>query len=274
MPDSPDVGNLTRDLLTNFLGAGSLTVWTVVAVRWWKGRELLTLAPRVRIPGDHSAAPWAFALAFLLPLLMAGVLPVSRVPSVLRVQQECLRMLLQLLVLGGMVASTGGSWARPEGAARPGFWYRVLAGCAAFLASLAPVMIVQYFVVEKLGLREDEGKHIFFKILEADPGIGTALWIAVAVVVLAPLTEELMYRVVLQGWAEGRATPRDSILLVAAMFAAVHYDRGRPDFLPLFPLALILGYLYYRLHSYLAVVVMHALFNATNLAMALLKPPG
>jgi membrane protease YdiL (CAAX protease family) len=36
-------------------------------------------------------------------------------------------------------------------------------------------------------------------------------------------------------------------------------------------LALILGYIYYRLRSYVALVVAHALFNAMNIALALLR---
>jgi len=40
--------------------------------------------------------------------------------------------------------------------------------------------------------------------------------------------------------------------------------------LPLVPLALILGYVYYRRHSYLSVVLLHALFNGANLWLALI----
>jgi membrane protease YdiL (CAAX protease family) len=43
--------------------------------------------------------------------------------------------------------------------------------------------------------------------------------------------------------------------------------------LPLLPLALVLGYVYDRRHSYLAVVVLHALFNLTMLAAQLLTLP-
>ena len=38
-----------------------------------------------------------------------------------------------------------------------------------------------------------------------------------------------------------------------------------------FPLALVLGYVFHRRHSFLAVVVLHAIFNAMNLIIALLK---
>jgi membrane protease YdiL (CAAX protease family) len=52
------------------------------------------------------------------------------------------------------------------------------------------------------------------------------------------------------------------------IFSVVH---GVPDCFPLFPLALILGFVYHRTRSFLAVVVLHALFNATNLTLSVLN---
>ena len=72
---------------------------------------------------------------------------------------------------------------------------------------------------------------------------------------------------ILQGWLQSRIEPAWAIFAVAVLFAFVH---GWPDSLPLIPLSLILGYVYYRRHSYLAVVMLHLLFNATNLALAVL----
>jgi membrane protease YdiL (CAAX protease family) len=94
--------------------------------------------------------------------------------------------------------------------------------------------------------------------------------VALAAVVLAPLAEELMFRVVIQGWLESREKPAAAITTTALLFSVIH---GLPDAIGLFPLALILGYVYRRTHSYLAVVVLHGLFNAFNLSMVLLARP-
>jgi membrane protease YdiL (CAAX protease family) len=85
--------------------------------------------------------------------------------------------------------------------------------------------------------------------------------------VLAPLVEELIYRVVLQTWLQKIAPPREALIAVAIIFAAVH---RLPDALPLLPLALILGYVYQQRRSFLTIVLIHMLFNAVNLILALL----
>jgi membrane protease YdiL (CAAX protease family) len=86
-------------------------------------------------------------------------------------------------------------------------------------------------------------------------------------VVAAPLTEELMFRVILQGALSRLVPPRVAIPLVAWCFCSVH---GLVDGLALIPLALILGIVFHRTHNYLTVVVIHALFNATMIALQLL----
>jgi membrane protease YdiL (CAAX protease family) len=140
-------------------------------------------------------------------------------------------------------------------------------GVAGFLAAWLPVVGVSA-LVEWLGWRAEGARHPFLRILEASPGIAAVLAIGIAVVLLAPLTEELLYRVILQGWLESRMSPRAALVFVALIFSIVHSQDGRPDALPLLPLALVLGYVYQRRHSYPAVVVLHGLFNAVNLALA------
>jgi membrane protease YdiL (CAAX protease family) len=48
------------------------------------------------------------------------------------------------------------------------------------------------------------------------------------------------------------------------MFAVAHIGQGVAPF-SLFPLALVLGYLYQRTHRIVPSIVCHALFNATSL---------
>jgi membrane protease YdiL (CAAX protease family) len=55
-----------------------------------------------------------------------------------------------------------------------------------------------------------------------------------------------------------------AIGIVTVLFAAVH---GLPDALPIVPLALVLGYVFHRTRSYVAVVTLHALFNSYNLIL-------
>ena len=87
-----------------------------------------------------------------------------------------------------------------------------------------------------------------------------------AAVISAPLAEEMLFRVCLQGQLETRLPAGWAIAITAFVFAGIH---GRYDALPLLPLALVLGVLYHFRRSYVAVVTGHALFNATFLILAL-----
>lgn len=86
--------------------------------------------------------------------------------------------------------------------------------------------------------------------------------------IAAPLYEELMFRVMLQGTLEKSWSPAVSNGLSSALFAALHGW----DFAPIFALSLVLGYLHSRTRSYFAVVWMHALFNGFNLLALALCP--
>jgi membrane protease YdiL (CAAX protease family) len=55
------------------------------------------------------------------------------------------------------------------------------------------------------------------------------------------------------------------------IFAAVH---RLPDAIPLLPLALVLGYVYQQRRSFLSIVLLHMLFNAANLILAVLTIPA
>ena len=88
-------------------------------------------------------------------------------------------------------------------------------------------------------------------------------------VIMAPIEEELLYRVIFQGTLQRHVSPLGSILISSVIFSSVH---GFPDAFGLFPLALILGYLYWRTGSYLTIVTTHAMFNGVTLLLTLLSP--
>ena len=139
-------------------------------------------------------------------------------------------------------------------------------GVYGFLAAVVPMTISMFAT---LPFRGAENQHSLLKQLMESPDVATVSIIAVTAVIAAPLFEELLYRVILQGWLSTIFPASVAIPLVAALFASVH---GWRDGLALFPLALILGYVFHRQHSYLSVVVIHALFNATMLTLQLLTP--
>lgn len=141
-------------------------------------------------------------------------------------------------------------------------------GAVGFLLAILPVMAL---LLLTQSFRTEEVMHPLFLLLKAHPQFSTITWIFISAVVVAPLFEELIYRVIFQSWLEDLLPPLAAILTSSLIFSIVH---GFPDCLPLFPLALILGTLFYYRRSYAANVITHALFNGINLALALANQPN
>jgi len=89
--------------------------------------------------------------------------------------------------------------------------------------------------------------------------------VVVLVVVCAPLIEELVYRGMLQGAAERRMHDAAAVVLIAALFALVHF---RPVEYPgLFAFGLVLGICTQRTKRVGMAVLAHVAFNATGLLL-------
>jgi membrane protease YdiL (CAAX protease family) len=250
--------------------AVSLTTWAL----WLAGRfrePLRELAPPAPIP----TSPLAAVIVVLLVAQQLGTIISHSGAAVGEITPGHLQMLV-----GGTAVKVGlllvALWLSSSGPlAAWGFhlrrWPRQLAaGLLAAIASMAPVFAV---LLLTLPLRDAGSQHALLKLLRT-ADTPTVLWVALAVLVSAPLAEELMYRVILQTNLESWCGPRAALVVTAVVFSGVH---GWPDALPLFPLALVLGCVYQRSRSYLPIVLAHALFNLWNLAWALsapVPPPG
>lgn len=119
-------------------------------------------------------------------------------------------------------------------------------------------------------------EHPIVDLLRAQRDSTALAIVALSAVVVAPLAEELFFRRVLQGWLEKRLPQADggqAVGLAAAAFALAHAGQGLA-FLPLFPLALVLGHLVRRTGSIVPAVLLHGLFNAVSLALLLLQTPA
>ena len=86
-------------------------------------------------------------------------------------------------------------------------------------------------------------------------------------VILVPLAEEVFFRGLLQSFfRQIFGSPIIAILLAAPIFAAMHTNQ--PQAIPsLLALALVLGYNYERTGRLTSPILIHAIFNAVNLAV-------
>jgi len=145
----------------------------------------------------------------------------------------------------------------PGGAIRAGLGWGIVAWVGATAASAGVV-----WVLESLGIdAEPQAAERAIQIL--DP------WLVIlAVVILAPIAEEVFFRgVVFNAWLRegGR---RWAFIGSSALFALIH--ASVVALLPIFLLGLALAWIYQRTGNLLAPIAMHAMVNGISVALALL----
>lgn len=253
-------------VITGCLMVASLACWLRSVPRLMRGQTLLEPVPQ-RTPVVHWAAV-VLVCASIFPSLVNVLHVTTSTTTAIELsalQTGCLfRSLIGLAVLLLLVTHPQAS---PESL---GFHLRGLTrqardGVHVYLLSFLPVFAIWYAT---LPWRKDDNLHPLLRFLQNNSSFEPVAWVFFAAAVIAPLYEELFYRVVLQTRLELSVPPRAALIATAVIFAAVH---GMPDSVPLLPLAVLLGYLYQQRRSFAANVITHALFNATNLLFAWLS---
>lgn len=230
---------------------------------WGLRQGVWPLAPRPerRVPWNPLATVAVFYVgAALAPFFVFKLCGVEKEGSLLAIQAQCLWALLVLVVAPTVLALNAPTRWSDFGIHATGWPADLAAGAWGFVLSLLPVYLTE------LPVQSFRKPHPVMEALLKQPDATTISWVVLSAVIAAPLVEELLYRVLLQGVFMDRLGSGLGIVLAAVIFCAAHQW---PDCIPLFPLALILGYVYHRRRSYPAVVFLHALFNGVNLLMAL-----
>lgn len=248
--------------------SGSAVTWLIVGLKWPRLSGQLRQPREPGPPIDPLAMLAAILLWAVAPPIVGELMQVANQSTLRRVQATCLA---NLVVAGGGIGVLRASGSRlPTWPGSPGQWRQDLQwGFGGFLASLLPVFSI---VLLTGALRSDETQHSFLRMLAETPTLETVCWIFLAAIVCAPLTEELLFRVIFQGGLMHSMPAPAVVALVAVLFSAVHATTVEriPDAIALLPLAFILGILYYWKQSFVLVVVVHMLFNAANLIMSML----
>lgn len=272
--------------------AASAAVWVPVVRRVRSGQPIVPCAARRRVPwrfGDLYMIAAFYLLAnaafYGIGLYLASIATGKNEGN--RWQRSANFEVMTGASIAGNVAATGfgmlwlflntgATWSdlgwRRETIARDvrlGLWsFAVVAAPIYGLhARLAPLTEKQHPIIEALS---DESTPV--RIV-----LG-----GISAVVVAPFAEEFFFRVILQGWLEsfGTTTPAaltesreptdhtpwpGAVLIAALIFALLHLDHGTAP-IPLFFLALALGYLYQRTHRLLPSVTVHFCLNAFSYA--------
>lgn len=137
-----------------------------------------------------------------------------------------------------------------------------------FLAAYLPTTALRLLIVLiSIGISGETPKsHPFLEMLDQGIGIPMIAMILVMAVFIAPIVEELQFRVVVLGGTAQLGWPKAAFVVSSILFAFAH---GFPDSIALLPLAFALGYTYLRRRSYVTVMFVHFLFNAFNMILAL-----
>lgn len=135
---------------------------------------------------------------------------------------------------------------------------------AAYLPTAALKLIIVLISVSIVG--EPPRSHPFLEMLEAGVSVSMIAAILIMAVFVAPIVEELQFRVVVLGGIAQLGRPGLALFGSSILFAFAH---GFPDSIALLPLAIGLGYTYLRRRSYVTVMCVHFLFNAFNMVLAL-----
>jgi len=113
--------------------------------------------------------------------------------------------------------------------------------------------------------RIDEDAHLALRI-PADRVAALAL-VALAVVI-APITEELLFRGWIYTGLRYRLGVWPALILSSAVFAFAHYEDTHVYALAVFPVGLALGGLRQRTDSTKASILFHALYNLTAVLLS------
>jgi membrane protease YdiL (CAAX protease family) len=289
----------------------SLAGWWIAIRRWRGGKEVI---PRGRV----SLVRWGlvdFLLAlslyfvastFISPLALNYFFDVPRDTAfedqtsthrALLLSGTACGSILAVLISIALIRLLHNCTWRDLGWVASKTWSDVKLGIVAFVMLAPPVYGLQFLLTHFV-----ESKHPLIESMREQADIPLIVASGIVAVLVAPVVEEYLMRVLLQGWleklavfrgdplpllvGEGRHQESDSIvssesstekpavqlegqeamwpvLVSSLVFALMHFTHG-PDWIPLFVLALGLGYLYRQTHRIVPCIVVHFLLNACS----------
>src|SRR3954447_483487 len=183
--------------------ASILTVLYLLAAR--RNGPLLAYVPR-------RAVPWGAAVSILavLPILLAfysaGAAkeprdPLSTLTLIAALAQQLIVVAAFMFVVAVMSGANRGDLGLPGSIGE--LKGNVLVGSVACLAALAPVHIEQILLMHMFYPHEETSGHPLIKMVTSgQPDIGVLVMTGVAAVIIAPICEEITFRLLLQGWLE------------------------------------------------------------------------
>jgi uncharacterized protein len=149
----------------------------------------------------------------------------------------------------------------------------VRAGVITFLQALPIIALTSYAaqtLFDSLGIEAKPQDLI--SLFVHNQNLPSLILLIVLAVLVAPITEELVFRVGFFGWLRTRTLRGVALLVPAFVFAALHSNLL--VFFPLVSLAIVLSLAYEQTGHPLTNIVAHSLFNLNTVLLVLLGYPA
>lgn len=140
-----------------------------------------------------------------------------------------------------------------------------LAASFALLASSSLQLLVQMGRLPLTIVRLLEQEERLFREAFSFSGPLDAITLGLALIVLGPLAEEMLFRGLLQGSLERRLGGWSAVIVSGLAFAVLH---GQLRFLPMGLFGILLGYVVWRTNSLFAGILAHAVNNSMVLILS------
>jgi hypothetical protein len=176
----------------------------------------------------------------------------------------------QLGMLGGALGYTR-TFGRHQVRIPLGLRTSLLPGLTTFLVSLPLIVLVGLFwlgVMKLIGLPPD--RQDLVRIFTETKSPAMLIFMIVLATVLAPVTEELVFRAGMFRFARTRLPRWAALLLPACFFAALHNHFA--TFAPLVVLGIVFSLAYERTGSIATSMIAHGLFNAYSVLRIFINP--
>ncbi len=275
--------SLPQQAIIMALIGGSAIVWLAIFRCLVARQSIVPFEPRTRVPWTGIDV---LLLVLALPLLDGMVFELARSRGTLPVGELSLDLLASLtaarLMWSGLaiiyLEHRAGATAEDLGFDLQHLKQDARLGVLGFLAAILSVYGTEEIVVKLF----PAGEHPLAKLVREEYTPALMVVAAISAIFVAPLAEELVFRVVLQGWLERqidmltehrriygeRFARLFAIVISAAAFAAMHRGYER---IPIFVLGLILGYLYQQTHRIFPSLILHACFNGITILFLVLE---
>ncbi|HEY3393477.1 MAG TPA: CPBP family intramembrane glutamic endopeptidase [Lacipirellulaceae bacterium] len=192
---------------------GSVTAWVWIIWKWRTSGYVLQYEPRRRAPWGAGAAllPVVFVLLAISSLL--GADEIHAAPDLPNSDQIAARIAAiiasQFVIVGGFFLvmyvacrATPGDLRLPRSVNEA--LRDVVIGIVACFAALLPVRIIQLILLWLMGQENDLSHHQLIEMLLGGEGVDVPVMLlaCVSAVVVAPICEEVTFRLLFQGWLE------------------------------------------------------------------------